>query len=239
MDLPIEPGRKRAGRDLPTEPGRKRTRRDLPIEPGRKGRQRPTYRAWEKGQAETYLQSQGERGQEETLPPTPHRQSSGHSRHPEADDPMAWSSRRHCRGTGWEHQHSFFLQQITIEHRLGERRARSGLVVLRVGVLWVGYCQWIYLFYIYLLLFFFFFSSFPPPPPPFFLPSTSLWGVYSETFIHRYNIPLTHALTRLCMICFPDMYILHYVSSPWLQCAQFPFFKLFTIIIKHFGAWAD
>ena len=33
----------------------------------------------------------------------------------------------------------------------------------------------------------------------FVLPSTSLWGVYSETFIHRYNIPLTHAFTRLCM----------------------------------------
>ena len=31
------------------------------------------------------------------------------------------------------------------------------------------------------------------------LPSTSLWGVYSETFIHRCNIPLTHAVTRLCM----------------------------------------
>ena len=39
-----------------------------------------------------------------------------------------------------------------------------------------------------------------------FLPSTSLWGVYSETFIHRYNIHLTHAFTRLCMIFFPHMY---------------------------------
>ena len=101
-----------------------------------------------------------------------------------------------------------------------------------LGCCGFGYCQWIYLFYIYIYIFFFFSSFFSPP----FLPSTSLWGVYSETFIHRYNIPLTHALTRLCMICFPDMYILHYVSSPWLQCTQFPFFKLFTIIIKHFGA---
>ena len=38
----------------------------------------------------------------------------------------------------------------------------------------------------------------------FFLPSTSLWGVYSETFIHRYSIPLTHAFTNLCMIFFPS-----------------------------------
>ena len=45
--------------------------------------------------------------------------------------------------------------------------------------------------------FFFFFFFFL-----FFFPSTSLWGIYSKTFIHRYNIPLTHAFTRLCMICF-------------------------------------
>ena len=43
-----------------------------------------------------------------------------------------------------------------------------------------------------------------------FLPSTSLWSVYSETFIHRYNIHLTHS--RLC-IFFPHMYILHYGYS--------------------------
>ena len=52
----------------------------------------------------------------------------------------------------------------------------------------------------------------------FFLPSTSLWGVYSETFIHRYSIPLAHAFTRLCMIFFlfslSHMYILH--SAHWL-----------------------
>ena len=44
----------------------------------------------------------------------------------------------------------------------------------------------------------------------FFLPSTSLWGFYSETFIHRYSISLAHAFTRLCMIFVPHMYILHY-----------------------------
>ena len=43
-----------------------------------------------------------------------------------------------------------------------------------------------------------------------FLPSTSLWGFYSETFIHRYSISLAHAFTRLCMIFVPHMYILHY-----------------------------
>ena len=36
----------------------------------------------------------------------------------------------------------------------------------------------------------------------FFWPNTSLWGVYSKTFIHRYNIPLDHSFTRLCMIFF-------------------------------------
>ena len=51
--------------------------------------------------------------------------------------------------------------------------------------------------------FFFFFLLF------FFLPSTSLWGFYSETFIHRYSIPLAHAFTRLCVIFVPHMYIPH------------------------------
>ena len=37
----------------------------------------------------------------------------------------------------------------------------------------------------------------------FVLPSTSLWGVYSETFIRHYNILLAHAFTRLCMTCTP------------------------------------
>ena len=34
------------------------------------------------------------------------------------------------------------------------------------------------------------------------LPSTSLWGVYSETFIRHYNIPLAHSFTRLYMFLF-------------------------------------
>ena len=34
------------------------------------------------------------------------------------------------------------------------------------------------------------------------LPSTPLRGVYSETFIHRYNIPLAHSFTRLYIFCF-------------------------------------
>ena len=38
----------------------------------------------------------------------------------------------------------------------------------------------------------------------------SLWDFYSETFIHRYSIPLAHVLTRLCMIFVPHMYIQHY-----------------------------
>ena len=46
----------------------------------------------------------------------------------------------------------------------------------------------------------------------FVLPSTSLWGVYSETFIYHYNVPLAHSFMRLCMICFLHMYILHYAS---------------------------
>ena len=78
----------------------------------------------------------------------------------------------------------------------------------------------------------------------FALPSTSLWGVYSETFIHRYNIPLTYAFTRLCIKKFPHMYILHYASYPWSPCAQFSFlgFSQLNIsepglIFKYHGQW--
>ena len=68
-----------------------------------------------------------------------------------------------------------------------------------------------------------------------FLPSTSLCGIYSETFIHHYNVPLAHSFMHLCMIdFFPHMHIQHYASSPWSQCAQFPFLGFVTI--KHFGA---
>ena len=70
----------------------------------------------------------------------------------------------------------------------------------------------------------------------FCLPSTSLWGVYSETFIHRYNFPLTHAFTRLCMISsshvLPALCLFPLVTV----CAMFVF-KLLTIIIKHFTGY--
>ena len=64
-------------------------------------------------------------------------------------------------------------------------------------------CFGIYILAPVILFFYFFF---------FFFPSTSLWGVYSETVIHHYNIHLTHAFTHLC-IFFPHMYILHYGYS--------------------------
>ena len=73
------------------------------------------------------------------------------------------------------------------------------------------------------LVFFFFF---------FFWPSTTLWGVYSETFIHRYNIPLTHAFTRLCMIFFSHVHPALCLFPLVTVCTIF-IFKLFTI--KHFG----
>ena len=44
--------------------------------------------------------------------------------------------------------------------------------------------------------------------------------VYSQTFIHRYNTPLAHSFTHLCMFYFLHMYILH---CPWSQCAQCSF----------------
>ena len=55
-----------------------------------------------------------------------------------------------------------------------------------------------------------------------FLPSTSLWGVYSETFIHRYSIPLTHAFTRLCMIFSPHMSVpvVVMVMTPVFVCRR-------------------
>ena len=31
---------------------------------------------------------------------------------------------------------------------------------------------------------------------------SSLWGVYSETFTHHYNIPLAHSFAHLCMFFF-------------------------------------
>ena len=47
----------------------------------------------------------------------------------------------------------------------------------------------------------------PTPTPhhfsPVLSPSTSMWGVYSETCIHHYNIPLAPSFTRLCIITPP------------------------------------
>ena len=42
------------------------------------------------------------------------------------------------------------------------------------------------------------------------LPCTSMWGVYPETSIHHYNIPLSHSFTHLCTIFFIfHAFILH------------------------------
>ena len=64
--------------------------------------------------------------------------------------------------------------------------------------------------------------------------STSLWYVYSERFIHRYNIPLAHAFTRLCMICFSHVHPALCLFPLVTVCTIFVF-KLFTIMIKHFA----
>ena len=69
-----------------------------------------------------------------------------------------------------------------------------------------------------------------------FLPSTSLWGVYSETFIHRYSIPLTHAFTSLCMI-FPSHVHPAICLFPLVTVCTIFVFKLLTIIIKHFAGY--
>ena len=57
-------------------------------------------------------------------------------------------------------------------------------------------------------------GTFPPPPPPLFflttLPSTSLSGVYSETFIHRCDISLAHAFIDLFRITM----LVRYTSAP-------------------------
>ena len=73
----------------------------------------------------------------------------------------------------------------------------------------------------------------------FFWPSTSLWGFYSETFIHRYSIPLTHAFTRLCMISPPSHVQPALCLFPLVTVCTIFDCKHFTIIIKHFGAGAD
>ena len=68
---------------------------------------------------------------------------------------------------------------------------------------------------------FFFFS--------FFVPSTSTWGVYSETFIHHYNITLAHSFTCLFFIT--------YINPQGRQlCQKFVFFKptCFSLIFSVF-----
>ena len=56
----------------------------------------------------------------------------------------------------------------------------------------------------------------------FVLPSTSLWGVYSETFIHHYNIPLAHSFTRLCMIPPPPPFFSSHVCPADLPLILLP-----------------
>ena len=66
----------------------------------------------------------------------------------------------------------------------------DGVLVL---VLTVCFCCWIILLFFVVVVSFSFFSM---------LPSTSMWGVYSETSIHHYNTLLAHSFTRICMIPF-------------------------------------
>ena len=64
-----------------------------------------------------------------------------------------------------------------------------------------------------------------------FLPSTSLCGVYSETFIHHYNVPLAHSFTHLCMTFFPTCTSCIMPLPLGSQCEQFSFLGFVTI--KH------
>ena len=59
---------------------------------------------------------------------------------------------------------------------------------------------------VYLCFFFCFF---------FFCHAHSLWGVYSETFNHQYNIPLGHSFMCLCTIFFTCTSCIMPLS-PWL-----------------------
>ena len=49
------------------------------------------------------------------------------------------------------------------------------------------------------------------------LPSVWMWGIYSETSIHYYNIPLNHSSTRLCMINFFTCSSCTILFPPWSQ----------------------
>ena len=71
-------------------------------------------------------------------------------------------------------------------------------------------------------------------------------GVYSETFIHHFNIPLAHSFTRLYMIFPPHIYILHYATSPWSHYTQFSFLGFSQLnlsepelIFKYHGQWKE
>ena len=71
-----------------------------------------------------------------------------------------------------------------------------------------------------------------------FLPTTSLCGIYSETFIHHYNVPLAHSCIFVWFF-FLHMYILHYASSPCHCVHSFHFYFLGCVTVKHFRAGAD
>ena len=64
----------------------------------------------------------------------------------------------------------------------------------------------------------------------------SLWGVYSETFIHHYDIPLAHSFT--CFVWFFPSHVHPALCLfPLVTVCTVFVFRLFTI--KHFGASAD
>ena len=109
-----------------------------------------------------------------------------------------------------------------------------GYDVTNCGRDWDGQASW------FLLCNFFYFFLF-------FLPSTSLWGVYLETFIHHpYTIFLLLTHSHVFVWFFSHMYILHYASSPWLQCVQFLFLSFSQLnisepelIFKYLGQWKE
>ena len=71
-----------------------------------------------------------------------------------------------------------------------------------------------------------------------FLPSTSLWGVYSKTFIHRYCIPLTNAFTRLCMSFFSHVHPALCLFPFGYSVHNFSFLS-FELIFKYHGQWKE
>ena len=76
------------------------------------------------------------------------------------------------------------------------------------------------------------------------LSSTSLWGVYSETSIHHYNIPPSHSFECLHMIFFLFFFFFLFVRVlPALPL--FPLVTVYTVLFVRFitfkdiGVWAD